>query len=136
MVTLDVTVANVALPSIGRDLGFAVGDLQWIITPYVLLTGGLMLLGGRAADLLGRRPVFLVGLAIFTLASLVSGLAWSPAALVASRALQGAGAALLLPAALSILTTSYDGARRTRALAAWGRSPAEGWRSACSSVDC
>jgi EmrB/QacA subfamily drug resistance transporter len=120
MVTLDVTVANVALPSIGRDLGFAVGDLQWVITPYVLLTGGLMLLGGRAADLLGRRPVFLCGLSVFTLASLASGLAWSPGVLVGARALQGVGAALLLPAALSILTTSYEGAQRTRALATWG----------------
>jgi EmrB/QacA subfamily drug resistance transporter len=120
MVTLDVTVANVALPSIGRDLGFAVGDLQWVITPYVLLTGGLMLLGGRAADLLGRRAVFLTGLSVFTLASLGSGLAWSPAALVAARAVQGAGAALLLPSALSILTTTYTGEQRTRALAAWG----------------
>lgn len=120
MVTLDVTVANVALPSIGRDLGFAVGDLQWVITPYVLLTGGLMLLGGRAADLIGRRPVFLTGLSIFTLASLASGLAWSSGALVAARAVQGIGAALLLPAALSILTTSYEGEQRSRALAAWG----------------
>jgi len=120
MVTLDVTVANVALPSIGRDLGFAIGDLQWVITPYVLLTGGFMLLGGRAADLLGRRAVFLGGLAVFTLASLASGLAGSPAVLVGARALQGVGAALLLPAALSILTTTYEGAQRTRALAAWG----------------
>jgi EmrB/QacA subfamily drug resistance transporter len=126
MVTLDVTVANVALPSIGRDLGFAVGDLQWVITPYVLLTGGLMLLGGRAADLIGRRPVFLAGLSVFTLASLASGLAWTPGVLVAARALQGVGAALLLPAALSILTTSYQGEQRTRALAAWGAIASSG----------
>jgi EmrB/QacA subfamily drug resistance transporter len=126
MVTLDVTVANVALPSIGRDLGFAVGDLQWVITPYVLLTGGLMLLGGRAADLIGRRPVFLTGLSLFTLASLASGLAWTPGVLVAARALQGVGAALLLPAALSILTTSYQGEQRTRALAAWGAIASSG----------
>jgi EmrB/QacA subfamily drug resistance transporter len=126
MVTLDVTVANVALPSIGRDLGFAVGDLQWVITPYVLLTGGLMLLGGRAADLIGRRPVFLTGLSVFTLASLASGLAWTPGVLVGARALQGVGAALLLPAALSILTTSYQGEQRTRALAAWGAIASSG----------
>jgi EmrB/QacA subfamily drug resistance transporter len=126
MVTLDVTVANVALPSIGRDLGFAVGDLQWVITPYVLLTGGLMLLGGRAADLIGRRPVFLTGLSVFTLASLASGLAWTPGVLVGARALQGVGAALLLPAALSILTTSYHGEQRTRALAAWGAIASSG----------
>jgi EmrB/QacA subfamily drug resistance transporter len=126
MVTLDVTVANVALPSIGRDLGFAVGDLQWVITPYVLLTGGLMLLGGRAADLIGRRPVFLTGLSVFTLASLASGLAWTPGVLVGARAVQGVGAALLLPAALSILTTSYQGEQRTRALAAWGAIASSG----------
>jgi len=126
MVTLDVTVANVALPSIGRDLGFAVGDLQWVITPYVLLTGGLMLLGGRAADLIGRRAVFVGGLSLFTLASLASGLAWAPGVLVGARALQGVGAALLLPAALSILTTSYDGHQRARALAAWGAIASSG----------
>jgi EmrB/QacA subfamily drug resistance transporter len=126
MVTLDVTVANVALPSIGRDLGFAVGDLQWVITPYVLLTGGLMLLGGRAADLIGRRSVVLTGLSLFTVASLASGLAWTPGVLIAARALQGVGAALLLPAALSILTTTYEGAQRTRALAAWGAIASSG----------
>src|ERR671911_2413134 len=86
MVILDVTVVNVALPSIGIDLGFAAGDLQWVVTAYVLFTGGLLLLGGRLADLLGRRPVFLAGLTIFTAASLASGLAPTPAALIVSRA--------------------------------------------------
>ena len=120
MVILDVTVVNVALPSIGDALGFSDGQLPWVITAYVLFTGGLMLLGGRAADLLGRRAVFLAGLATFTAASLASGLAWSPAALIAARAVQGIGAALLLPSALSIVTTTYEGGQRTVALAVWG----------------
>ena len=120
MVILDVTVVNVALPSIGDDLGFAASDLQWVVTAYVLFTGGLMLFGGRLADLAGRRGVFLSGLALFTLASLGSGLAWSPAALIGARALQGVGAALLLPSALSIVTTTYEGAQRAKALAIWG----------------
>jgi MFS family permease len=120
MVILDVTVVNVALPSIGADLKMAPADLQWVITAYVLVTGGLMLLGGRAADLLGRRPVFFAGLALFTAASLASGLAPSPGALIASRAFQGLGAALLVPAALSTVTTAYAGRQRTVALGVWG----------------
>ena len=99
MVILDITVVNIALPSIGTDLGFAPGDLQWVVTAYVLFTGGLMLLGGRAADLFGRRRVFLTGLLVFTLGSLGSGLAASPGMLIASRAVQGLGAAMLSPAA-------------------------------------
>jgi len=120
MVILDITVVNVALPSIGRALEFAPGDLQWVVTAYVLFTGGLLLLGGRAADLLGRRRVFLTGLATFTTASLVSGLATSPEMLIVARAAQGLGAALLSPAALSIITTTYSGAQRTTALSTWG----------------
>jgi EmrB/QacA subfamily drug resistance transporter len=120
MVILDVTVVNVALPSIGRSLGFATADLQWVVSAYVLMTGGLMLLGGRSADLLGRRPVFLAGLAVFTAASLASGLAPTPAALIASRASQGLGAALLSPSALSIITATYTGRQRTTALSVWG----------------
>jgi EmrB/QacA subfamily drug resistance transporter len=120
MVILDVTVVNVALPSIGRDLGFATVDLQWVVSAYVLVTGGLMLLGGRGADLIGRRPVFLAGLAVFTAASLASGLAPTPATLIASRACQGLGAALLSPAALSIITATYKGPQRTTALSVWG----------------
>src|SRR3954449_1287660 len=120
MVILDVTVVNVALPSIGGALHMADSDLQWVVTAYVLFTGGLMLFGGRMADLIGRRPVFLLGLAVFTGASLASGLASSSAMLIASRAVQGVGAAMLLPAALSIVTTTYAGAQRTRALAVWG----------------
>src|SRR5919197_2273720 len=93
MVVLDITVVNVALPSIGADLDFTPGDLQGVVTAYVLFTGGLLLLGGRVADLFGRRRVFLTGLLLFTAASLASGLAPSPTVLIASRAAQGLGAA-------------------------------------------
>src|SRR3954453_19870408 len=103
MVILDVTIVNVALPSIGAALHFAPADLPWVVTTYVLFTGGLLLLGGRLADLAGRRRMFVLGLLVFTLASLASGLAGSPEALIVSRAAQGFGAALLTPAALSIL---------------------------------
>jgi EmrB/QacA subfamily drug resistance transporter len=120
MVILDATVVNVALPSIGRSLGFAASDLQWVVTAYVLMTGGLMLLGGRSADLLGRRAVFLAGLVVFTAASLASGLAPTPSALIVSRAGQGVGAAMLSPAALSVITATYEGAQRTTALSVWG----------------
>jgi EmrB/QacA subfamily drug resistance transporter len=126
MVTLDVTVVNVALPSIGRGLHFAAADLQWAVTAYVLLSGGLMLLGGRASDLAGRRRVFLCGLALFTAASLASGLAPTAGGLIAARAAQGLGAALLTPAALSIVTTTYSGAPRAAALSAWGAIGAGG----------
>ncbi|MQA76110.1 MAG: MFS transporter, partial [Solirubrobacterales bacterium] len=126
MVILDVTVVNVALPSIGDQLGFAAADLQWVVTAYVLFTGGLLLLGGRMADLLGRRRVFLAGLIVFTGASLASGLATTPEWLIASRAAQGVGAAMLSPAALSIITTTYHGAQRTVALGVWGAIGAGG----------
>lgn len=120
MVILDATVVNVALPSIGRALHFAAGDLPWVVTAYVLFSGGLVLLGGRAADVLGRRATFLAGLAVFTAASLASGLAPSSGALIAARAGQGLGAALLTPAALSIIVAVYSGAQRAAALSAWG----------------
>src|SRR5215467_11821569 len=120
MVALDATVVNVALPSITRSLGFAAGDLQWVATAYVLASGGLVLLGGRAADVAGRRRIFLAGLTLFTAASLASGLAPAAGALIAARAGQGVGAALLTPAALSIITTSYMGAQRATALGVWG----------------
>jgi EmrB/QacA subfamily drug resistance transporter len=126
MVILDITVVNVALPSIGADLGFAPSDLQWVVTAYVLFTGSLLLLGGRMSDLIGRRPVFLTGLALFTTASLASGLAPSPTALIVARAAQGFGAAMLSPAALSIITTTYSGEQRTAALSAWGAIGAGG----------
>ncbi len=120
MVILDMTVVTVALPSIGRSLGFAPADLQWVVTAYLLATGGLTLLGGRAADLVGGRRMFRTGLTLFTAASLASGLAPDAAALVASRAAQGVGAALLTPAALAVITATYSGIQRARALAVWG----------------
>jgi EmrB/QacA subfamily drug resistance transporter len=119
MVILDATVVNVALPSIGRALHFAASDLQWVVTAYVLLSGGFVLLGGRASDIVGRRRVFLAGLGVFTAASLASGLAPTAAGLIAARAGQGLGAALLTPAALSIITAAYSGAQRAGALAVW-----------------
>jgi EmrB/QacA subfamily drug resistance transporter len=120
MVILDATVVNVALPSIARSLSFAAGGLQWVVTAYVLASGGLVLLGGRAADVAGRRRIFLAGLTVFTAASLASGIAPTAGALIAARAGQGLGAALLTPAALSIITTSYAGAQRAAALGVWG----------------
>src|SRR6266536_3530730 len=112
MVILDATVVNVALPSIARSLSFPAGGLQWVVTAYVLASGGRVLLGGRAADVAGRRRIFLAGLALFTAASLASGIAPAAGALIAARAGQGLGAALLTPAALSIITTSYAGSQR------------------------
>ena len=127
MVILDITVVNIALPSIQQDLGLAAKDLQWVITAYTLAFGGLLLLGGRAADLFGRRRVFLTGLSVFTLASLGAALAGSPAALIAARVGQGVGAAMLSPAALSLVTTLHDeGPARHRALAAWAAVAASG----------
>jgi len=121
MVVLDIAVVNVALPSIKIDLGFSQENLQWVISAYALLFGGFLLLGGRAADLLGRRRVFLVGIVVFTAASLLSGFAWSEGALIGSRALQGLGAAIISPAALSILMTTFsEGSERNTALGAWG----------------
>src|SRR4051812_43634021 len=120
MVVLDITIVNVALPSIGASLHFAAADLQWVVTAYVIASGGLLLIGGRAGDLLGRRRAFVGGLLLFTAASLASGLSTSPGLLVAGRTLQGVGAALLTPAALSLVTTTYTGARRVRAMTVWG----------------
>ena len=120
MVVLDVSVVNVALPSIGADLDLSSSSYQWAVSAYVLLSGGLLLLGGRLSDLFDRRRMFLAGLAIFTGASLVSGLAGTAATLVLARAAQGAGAALLTPAAMSIVMTTYAGRQRAAALAVWG----------------
>jgi EmrB/QacA subfamily drug resistance transporter len=120
MVVLDATIVNVALPSIQKDLHLSEGSLQWIVNAYTLVFGGFLLLGGRAGDLLGRKRLFLLGLVIFTGASLLDGLASSEAMLVGSRALQGLGAALISPAALSIISTTFEeGAERARALAVW-----------------
>jgi EmrB/QacA subfamily drug resistance transporter len=120
MVVLDITIVNVALPSIGKALSFPRADLQWVVTAYALCSGGLVLVGGRASDLIGRRRMFLAGLATFTGASLVSGLAPSAAVLIAARVAQGIGAAAMTPAALSIVTTTYEGAQRAAALSIWG----------------
>src|SRR3954447_11996757 len=127
MVVLDVAIVNVALPSIRTDLGFSQESLQWVITAYSILFGGVLLLGGRLADLLGRRRVFMAGLVLFTVSSLLDGLAWSEGSLIAFRALQGLGAALLAPAALSILTTTFrEGRDRNLALGIWGAASGSG----------
>ncbi len=121
VVVLDIAIVNVALPSIGRDLHFAEKNLQWVITAYSLTYGGFLLLGGRAADLLGRRIVFMSGLALFGAASLVCGLSGSEAMLIVARAVQGLGAAIVTPAALSIISTTFtEGSERNKALGAWG----------------
>jgi EmrB/QacA subfamily drug resistance transporter len=121
MVVLDIAIVNVALPSIKIDLGFSQENLQWVISAYALFFGGFLLLGGRAADLLGRRRLFLAGVVLFTLASLLAGLAWSEGSLIAARSLQGLGAAVISPAALSILTTTFsEGRERNIALGVWG----------------
>ena len=120
MVILDVSVVNVALPSIGEALAFSTSDYQWTVSAYVLLSGGLLLFGGRLADLFDRRAMFLTGLSLFTTASLVSAFASSATMMVFSRGAQGAGAALLTPAALSIVMTTYTGRQRATALAIWG----------------
>jgi EmrB/QacA subfamily drug resistance transporter len=121
MVLLDGTIVLVALPSIGADLGFSEQGLQWVLSAYALTFGGLLLLGGRAADLLGRRRLFMAGVLLFTAASLLCGLAWSPAALLAARVVQGVGAAIMTPTALSIITTTFEeGAERNKALGIWG----------------
>src|SRR5207247_8753744 len=103
MGVLDIAIVNVALPSIKDDLGFSEANLQWVISAYALVFGGFLLLGGRAADLLGRRRMFLVAVVVFTVASLMAGLAWSEASLIGARAFQGLGAAILVPAALAVL---------------------------------
>jgi EmrB/QacA subfamily drug resistance transporter len=127
MVILDVAIVNVALPSIKTDLGFSATGLQWVITAYAIFFGGTLLLGGRLADLLGRRRMFVAGLALFALSSLLSGFAWSSASLVTFRALQGLGGALLAPAALSLLMTTFaEGRERNRALGIYGAASGSG----------
>jgi EmrB/QacA subfamily drug resistance transporter len=121
VVVLDASIVNVALPSIGEDLRFSQENLSWVVNAYVLVFGGFLLLGGRMADLLGRRRVFIAGLLLFALASLAGGFATDEATLIAARAVQGLGAALLSPAALSIVTTTFaEGAERNKALGVWG----------------
>jgi EmrB/QacA subfamily drug resistance transporter len=127
MVILDVAIVNVALPSIKTDLGFSSTGLQWVITAYAIIFGGALLLGGRLADLLGRRRMFVAGLVLFSASSLLCGFAWSAASLVAFRALQGLGGALLAPAALSLLMTTFaEGRERNRALGIYGAASGSG----------
>jgi EmrB/QacA subfamily drug resistance transporter len=127
MVVLDATVVNIALPSIQHGLNFSDADLQWVVNAYTLVFGGFLLLGGRAADLLGRKRLFLAGVVLFTAASLLNGLAQSSSMLIAGRALQGLGGALVSPAALSILMTSFPGTQeRTKALGVWSAIVAGG----------
>ena len=127
MVILDAAIVIVALPSIEADLGFSEQGLQWVISAYALTFAGLLLLGGRAADLLGRRRMFVVGVLFFTIASLLCGLAWSPAALIAARAVQGVGAAIMTPTALSIISTTFpEGSDRNKALGIWSVMGATG----------
>jgi EmrB/QacA subfamily drug resistance transporter len=121
MVILDSAIVIVALPSIQTDLGFSEQGLQWVISAYALTFAGLLLLGGRAADLLGRRRMFIAGVVVFTTASLLCGLAWSEEALIGARAFQGVGAAIMTPTALSIISTSFpEGSERNKALGIWG----------------
>jgi EmrB/QacA subfamily drug resistance transporter len=123
MVTLDASIVIVALPSIGPDLGFAAGDLQWVMSAYGVTFAGLLLLGGRCADLLGRRRLFMVGTGLFAMSSFLCGLAWSDTALIAARALQGVSAAIMAPTALSILSSTFrEGRERNTALGFWGAS--------------
>ncbi len=127
MVILDVAVVNVALPSIKTDLGFSSASLQWVVSAYAIFFGGALLLGGRIGDLLGRRRVFIAGLALFTASSLACGLAWSEASLIAFRAIQGLGGALLAPAALALLMTTFaEGQERNRALGIYGAASGSG----------
>jgi EmrB/QacA subfamily drug resistance transporter len=127
MVVLDVAIVNVALPSIKADLGFSQANLQWVISAYALLFGGALLLGGRLADLLGRRRIFIAGLAVFSISSLLCGLAWSEGTLIAFRAVQGLGGALLAPAALSLLMTTFaEGRDRNVALGIYSAAAGSG----------
>src|SRR4029453_12812094 len=127
MVILDVAIVNVALPSIKSDLGFSEANLQWVISAYAIMFGGVLLLGGRLADLLGRRRLFVVGLAVFTLSSLLCGIGWSEASLIFFRAVQGLGGALLAPAALSLLMTTFaEGRDRNLALGIYAAASGSG----------
>src|SRR6201987_4949686 len=127
MVVLDIAIVNVALPTIKTDLHFSQDSLQWVVTAYSILFGGVLLLGGRVADLLGRRRMFMAGLTLFTVSSLLDGVAWSEGSLIAFRSLQGLGAALLAPAALSLLTTTFqEGSERNDALGIWGAASGSG----------
>jgi EmrB/QacA subfamily drug resistance transporter len=130
MVVLDFTIVNIALPSIEREFGITTSAAQWVVTGYAIAFSGLLILGGRAADLLGRHRMFVIGLVVFSLASLAGGLAGDPVLLVASRVVQGAGAAMVAPAALSLITTSFPaGPQRTRAIGLYGSIASVGFVS-------
>src|SRR5262245_62134994 len=127
MVILDVAIVNVALPSIKTDLGFSEANLQWVVSAYAIVFGGALLLGGRLADLLGRRRLFIVGLLLFAASSLLCGVAWSEGSLIFFRAVQGLGGALLAPAALSLLMTTFaEGRDRNVALGIYGAASGSG----------
>jgi MFS family permease len=127
MTIIDLAIVNTALPTIGRALHFSESNLQWVVTAYAITFGGFLLLGGRAADLLGRRRILMLGLAVFTTASLAAGLARDDGFLIAMRGLQGLGAAVVLPAALSIVMNMFtEGAERNKALGLWGGIGAAG----------
>ena len=127
MVVLDATVVNIALPSVQRGLHFSAANLQWVVNAYTLIFGGFLLLGGRAADLLGRKRLFVAGVILFSAASLLNGVAQSSGMLIVGRGLQGLGGALVSPAALSIVTTTFsDGEQRTKALGVWSAIAAGG----------
>ena len=137
VVVIDASIVNIALPSIGTALHFSQADLSWVVNAYTLTFGGFLLLGGRLADLMGRRRMFMVGLGIFSVASLLGGLAQSEAWLIAARAVQGLGAAVVSPAALSIITTTFaEGEERNRALGVWAPSPAPAAPLECCSAAC
>ncbi|MER7187914.1 MFS transporter [Streptomyces hyaluromycini] len=128
MVVLDFSIVNVALSSIQHELGISAASVQWVVTAYAITFGGLLILGGRAGDLYGRRRLFMVGIGVFTAASLSGGLASDPLLLFASRMVQGCGAAMVAPAALSLITTGFpEGPRRTRALGLYGATASVGF---------
>ena len=128
MVVLDFSIVNVALPSIEREFGFSAAAVQWVVTGYAIAFGGLLILGGRAADLFGRRRMFIAGLLAFSAASLAGGLARDPVLLIMSRVIQGAGAAVVAPAAFSLITTGFaEGPRRNRALGKYGATASVGF---------
>src|ERR1700730_684173 len=119
MVVLDVSIVNVALPTVGRDLHYSSTGLQWVVNAYVLTFAGFLLLGGRAADLFGQRRIFILGLTIFTAASLAAGFATSDTWLTAARALQGFGGAIMSPATLTIIVTTFSGQKLARSIGMW-----------------
>jgi len=127
MYSLDINIVFVSLPEIGAGLGFSEHTLQWVVSAYTVCCGGFLLFGGRAADLLGHRRVFIGALWLYALSSLAGGLAWSPAVIIIARAIQGIGAALLFPATLSLINRLFEeGPSRNRALAVWGGAGASG----------